>query len=77
LSISPLKNKPLIGAIAVSAGLALLVLLVEPVRNAFRLTAMDGEHWLIVVLMSLIPILLVDIFKLLNINNTREEKMGS
>jgi len=76
-SISPLKNKPLIGAIAASAGLALLVLLVPPVRHAFSLTVMDGKHWLTVVLMSLIPILVVEIFKLFKINSTREERMGS
>jgi len=74
LAISPLKNKPLIGAILASAGLALIVLLIPPVREAFRLTAMDGKHWLTVGLMSLIPILVVDIFKLLKINSTREER---
>ncbi len=42
LAISPLKNKPLIGAIAASAGLALLVLLVEPVREAFSLVNSTG-----------------------------------
>lgn len=30
--------------------------------------------WLIVVLMSLIPILVVDIFKLFRINTTRDER---
>lgn len=73
LAISPLKNKPLIGAIITSAGLALIVLLIPPVRDAFNLTAMDGKHWLTVVLMSLIPILVVDIFKLFKINGTRNE----
>jgi len=74
LAISPLKNKPLIGAILASAGLALVVLLIPPVCNAFRLTAMDGKHWILVILMSLIPILVVDIFKLFGINTTRDEK---
>jgi len=74
LAISPLKNKPLIGAILASAGLALIVLLIPPVRNAFSLTAMDGKHWILVILMSLIPILVVDIFKLFGINTTKDEK---
>ena len=74
LAISPLKNKPLIGAILASAGLALIVLLIPPVCNAFSLTAMDGKHWILVILMSLIPILVVDIFKLFGINTTRDEK---
>ncbi len=74
LAISPLKNKPLIGAIMVSTGLALLVLLVPPVRDAFRLTVMDTRHWILVVLMSFIPIIIVDLFKLLRINGARDEK---
>ena len=72
-TISPMKNKPLIFAILFSAGLALLVLLIPPVREAFSLTAMDNKHWLTVILMSFIPILVVDIFKLFRINGTREE----
>ena len=74
LAINPLRNKPLIGAILASAGLALIVLLIPPVRNAFSLTAMDGKHWILVVLMSLIPIVVVDLFKLFRINTTRDEK---
>jgi Ca2+-transporting ATPase len=73
LAISPFKNMPLIGAIVISAALALLVLLVPPIRDAFSLTAMDGKHWLIVVAMSFAPILVVDLFKLLRINGTRHE----
>jgi Ca2+-transporting ATPase len=74
LSISPFKNIPLIGAIAVSAGLALIVLLIPPIRNAFSLVAMDGKHWLAVALMSFIPILVVDLFKLFRINTIRDER---
>jgi len=76
LAISPLKNKPLIGAIAASAGLALLVLLVEPVREAFSLVELDRNHWIAVLSMSLIPIFVVDIFKLFRINTTRDEKIA-
>lgn len=73
LAISPFRNKPLIGAILTSAGLALLVLLVAPVREAFSFTIMDGKHWIAVALMSLIPILVVDIFKLFKINGTKND----
>lgn len=73
LTISPLKNKPLIGAIIASAGLALLVLLVPPVREAFGFVIMDGKHWVTVGLLSLIPIFIVDIFKLFKINGTRND----
>jgi len=75
LAISPFKNIPLIFAIAVSAALALMVLLIPPIRNAFSLTELDGNHWLAVALMSLIPILVVDIFKLFRINTTRDERI--
>jgi len=34
----------------------------------------NSYSWLIVVLMSLIPILVVDIFKLFRINTTRDER---
>jgi Ca2+-transporting ATPase len=46
---------------------------VPPVREAFNLTAMDSAHWWMVILMSLVPILVVDIFKLFKINGTRNE----
>jgi Ca2+-transporting ATPase len=75
LTISPFKNIPLIVAIAVSAALALIVLLIPPIRDAFSLTELDGNHWLAVVLMSLVPILVVDIFKLFRINTTRDERI--
>ncbi len=74
LAISPLKNKPLIGAIIASAGLALIVLLIPPVRDAFSLVELDRNHWIAVLLMSLIPIGVVDLFKLFRINTTRDEK---
>lgn len=74
LAISPFKNLPLVGAILISAGLALVVLLIPPVRDAFSLVELDGKHWLIVGLMSLLPILVVDIFKLLRINTARDER---
>lgn len=75
LAISPFKNLPLIVAIAASGALALIVLLIPPIRDAFSLTALDGKHWLAVALMSLIPILVVDIFKLFRINTTRDERI--
>ncbi|MFA5849458.1 MAG: calcium-translocating P-type ATPase, PMCA-type [Bacteroidales bacterium] len=71
--ISPMRNKPLIGAIFISAALMLMVLLVTPIREAFRLSVMDGNHWWLVIGMSAIPIAVVEIFKLFKINGTKEE----
>jgi Ca2+-transporting ATPase len=73
LMISPFKNKPLIGAIFASAALAMIVLFIPPVREAFSLTTMDGKHWIATALLSLLPILIVDIFKLLKINGTKND----
>lgn len=73
LTISPFRNKPLIGAIMISAGLMLLVLLVPPFREAFGLTVMDAKHWWLVIGMSFIPIVIVDLFKLLKINTAKDE----
>jgi Ca2+-transporting ATPase len=73
MAISPFKNIPLIGAILLSAAMAFAVLLIPSFREVFRLAEMDGNHWIIVLGMSLIPILVVDIFKLLRINGSKEE----
>lgn len=73
LTISPLKNKPLIGAIFVSLGLGLAVLLIPPFREAFSLTTMDKLHWIYVGVLSVAPIIIVDIFKLLRLNGRAEE----
>lgn len=70
LAINPFKNKALIAAIFASAGLALMVLLIPPVRETFRLVALDRFHWVKIALMSVIPIIVVDIFKLFRINGT-------
>jgi Ca2+-transporting ATPase len=74
LAISPLKNIFLIAAILASTALALIVLLIPPVRDAFNLAELDSKHWIVVVLMSLIPIVVVDIFKLFKINTVRDER---
>jgi Ca2+-transporting ATPase len=73
LAINPLKNKPLIGAIIVSAALALLVLLVPSIRDAFGFVVMDRNHWLLVGGLSVCPIFIVDFFKLIKLNGTKEE----
>lgn len=72
-TFNPLKNKPLIGAILASLGLGLLVLLVPPFRTAFSLTTMDNLHWILVGALSLAPIVIVELFKLLHLNGNAEE----
>jgi len=70
---NPLKNKPLIAAIFASAAIGLVVLLIPPIREAFSLAVMDREHWIIVILMSLAPIAVVELFKLFRINGTKSD----
>jgi Ca2+-transporting ATPase len=70
---NPMHNKPLIAAIAVSALMALIVILVPPVRDAFNLVAMDGKHWIVVILMALSPLLVVELFKLFKINGVKSD----
>jgi len=67
-AVNPLKNIPLIGAIFVSASFMLIVLLVAPIRETFGLVTMDSAHWWLVIGLSLIPIVVVDLFKLFKIN---------
>jgi len=71
---NPLKNKTLIGAILASALIGLFVLLIPPVREAFNLAVMDSEHWIIIIVMSLVPVPVVELFKLLRINGMKSDK---
>ena len=68
---SPLKNKPLIGAILISAAAGLIVILIPPIREAFNLAVMDRIHWIIVILLTLSPIPIVELFKLFRINGVK------
>lgn len=68
-----LDNKALVGAILASAALMFAVLFVPVVRNIFGLAEMDITHWVYVGLLSLVPILVVEIMKLLKLNYTKDE----
>jgi len=72
---NPFSNKPLIYAIAASAGMALIVLLVPAISNAFSLVALDTRHWIIVTVMSLMPIVVVELFKLFRINGVKSDTL--
>ena len=73
-SFNPLWNKPLIFAILGSVAMMALVLFVPPIRVAFGLVAMDSIHWWIVLGLSLAPIFIVEIFKLLKINSMKDDE---
>ena len=69
-----LNNSKLILAIVASAALMFIILLVEPLRNVFNIVALPIENILEVILLVFSPILIVEIFKLLKINTTKDEK---
>ncbi len=67
------SNKSLLLAILSSSILMLIVLMVPGVMNIFGLVAMDGTHWLYVLGLSLVPIVVVELVKVLKLNHTKDE----
>ncbi|HOO95003.1 MAG TPA: cation-translocating P-type ATPase [Proteiniphilum sp.] len=67
------SNLPLLGAIFLSALLLLAVLLIPAVSRIFGVIPMDSIHWLYVGALSLVPILVVELVKLLRLNHTKDE----
>ena len=63
----------LLGAIFVSALLLAVVLLIPPIMNIFGVVAMDATHWLYVALFSLVHIVVVELMKLMKLNQTKDE----
>lgn len=67
------SNLPLLGAIFLSALLLLAVLLIPAVSRIFGVMPMDSIHWLYVGALSLVPILVVELVKLVRFNHTKDE----
>ena len=57
------RNKMLFLSIIGSIIFLMIVLFVTPIREFFSLSVLSGNEWLIVILLSLSPILIVEIFK--------------
>ena len=57
------RNKMLYLAMLGSIAFLLIVLFITPIRKFFSLSVLTGSEWLIVILLSLSPILVVEIFK--------------
>lgn len=66
-------NPALLGAILLSGLFMLAVLLIPPVMPLFGVTVMDPVHWLCVGLLSLVPIVVVELMKLFGINHSKDE----
>ncbi len=67
------RNKMLFLAMIASICFLLIVLFITPIREFFSLSILTGNEWLIVILLSLSPILVVEIFKFIK----RKIEMGS
>ena len=57
------RNKMLFLSMVGSIFFLMIVLFVTPIREFFSLSVLSGNEWLIVILLSLSPILIVEIFK--------------
>ena len=68
------NNSKLILATLASAALMFVILLVEPLRNIFSIVALPTENILEVILLVFSPVLVVELFKLLKINTTKDEQ---
>ena len=66
---NPLANKPLIFAIGASLIFSLSVLLVPSLANAFSFSRLGCEQWLTIAGLALVPLVIVEIFKLLKWRN--------
>ncbi len=69
-----LTNKVLLGAIAVSASLMLIVLNVPVLREIFEVAKLGLADIAEVALLIIAPLVIVEIFKLLKINTVKSEK---
>lgn len=67
------SNKPLLGAIFLSALLLVAVLVIPGIMSIFGVIAMDATHWLYVGLLSLVPIVVVELMKLIKGNHSKDE----
>ncbi len=65
---NPLKNKSLIFAIGASLVFSLSVLLIPSFAKAFSFAAMGCEQWLTVLVLALVPLVIVEIFKVFGWN---------
>ena len=67
------NNSKLIMAVLASAALMFLILLVPALRNIFSIAALPVQNILEIVLLVFAPVLVVELFKLLKINGTKNE----
>ncbi len=70
----PFNNKVLLGAIAISAALMLVILFVPALRHLFSIPILPMNNVLEIVGLVLLPLVIVEIFKLFKINTSKDEE---
>ena len=70
----PFQNKKLVLATLGSALLMVLVLNIPVLASIFKLTQLDGVHIAIVAGLSLVPLAVVELMKLLRLNSSKDEQ---
>ena len=68
-----LTNKVLLGAIGISASLMIIVLAIPGLREIFKVATLSIADVGIVAGLSIAPLIIVEIFKLLKINTIKED----
>ena len=69
----PFNNKILLGAIGASAALMLIILFVPALRHIFSIPVLPMNKIFELIILILLPIVIVEIFKLLKINTSKDE----
>ena len=69
----PFNNKVLLGAIGISAALMLIILLVPTLRHLFSIPVLPMGNVLEIIGLVILPLVIVEIFKLLKINTSKSE----
>ncbi|AZK43861.1 calcium-translocating P-type ATPase, PMCA-type [Erysipelothrix piscisicarius] len=62
------KNKYLIMATLINGLMILAVLFIPVLNDLFKLGTLDAHHWMIVVMLMFVPMIIVEIMKLLKLN---------
>lgn len=68
------SNKQLIWAVLASAALMFVILLVPALRHIFSIPVLPAGNVLEIVILSLMPLIIVELFKLIKINTSKSEK---
>ena len=69
----PFNNKMLLGAIGLSAALMLVILFVPALRHLFSIPVLPMGNVLEIIGLVLLPLVIVEIFKLFKINTSKDE----